>query len=60
MKSGRMRWAGHAAHMGEMRYGYSVLVKKPEGKSPVGRPKRRLEDIIRTYIQEVEWRHGLD
>ena len=40
IKSRRMRWAGHVAHMGEER-GYRVLVGKPEGKRPLGRPRRR-------------------
>ena len=37
----RMRWAVHVAHMGEERGVYRVLVGKPEGKSPLGRPRRR-------------------
>ena len=41
IKSRRMRWAGHVAHMGEGRGVYRVLVGKPEGKRPLGRPKRR-------------------
>jgi len=36
-----MRWAGHVAHMGEERGAYRVLVGKPEGKRPLGRPRRR-------------------
>jgi len=39
-----MRWAGHATHMGEIRNAYSILVGKPDGKIPLGRPKRRWED----------------
>jgi hypothetical protein len=39
IKSGRMGWVGHVAHIGEMRNAYSVLVGKPEGKRPLGRPK---------------------
>ena len=38
IKSRRMRWAGHVAHMGEERGVYRVLVGKPEGKRPLGRP----------------------
>jgi hypothetical protein len=41
VKSGRMRWAEHVAHMGEDRKLYKVLVGKPEGKRPLGRPRRR-------------------
>jgi hypothetical protein len=42
VKSGRMRWAGHVARMGEERKVYRVLVGKPEGQRPLGRPRRRL------------------
>ena len=41
IKSRRMRWAGHVAHMGEEWGVYRVLVGKPEGKRPLGRPRRR-------------------
>jgi hypothetical protein len=44
VKSRRMRWAGNVAHMGEERKLYQVLVGKPEGKRPLGRPRRRWED----------------
>ena len=40
VKSRRMRWAGHAARMGEGRGVHRVLVGKPEGKRPLGRPRR--------------------
>ena len=53
IKSIRMRWAGHVAHMGEGRGVYRVLVGKPEGKRPLGRPRRRWEDNIRMDLQEV-------
>jgi len=43
----RMRWAGHVARMGEEREVYKVLVGKPEGKRPLGRPRRRWVDNIR-------------
>jgi hypothetical protein len=42
----RMRWAGHVARMGEERGVYRVLVGKPEGKSPLGRPRRRWVEIL--------------
>ena len=45
VKSRRMRWAGHVARMGEGRGVHRVLVVKPEGKRPLGRPRRRWEDI---------------
>jgi hypothetical protein len=44
VKSRQMRWAGHVARMGEERIVYKVLVGKPEGKTPLGRPRRRWED----------------
>jgi hypothetical protein len=44
-KSRRMRWVGHVVRMGEGRGVYMVLVGKPEGKRPLGRPKRRWEDM---------------
>jgi len=47
-------WAGHVARMGERRGVYIVLVGKPEGKRPLGRPRRRWEDNIKMDIQEVE------
>ena len=53
IKSRRMRWAGHVARMWEGRGVYKVLVGKPEGKRPLGRPRRRWEDNIRMDLQEV-------
>ena len=53
IKSRRMTWAGHVAHMGEERGAYSVLVGKPEGKRPRGRPRRRWVDNIGMDLQEV-------
>jgi len=49
----RMRWVGHVACMGEERVVYSVLVGKPEGKSPMGRPRCTWVDNIRMDLQEV-------
>ena len=60
IKSRRMRLAGHAARVGEWRGVYWVMVGKPEGKRSLGRPRRRLEDNIKTNLQEVGWGHGLD
>ena len=51
--SRRMRWAGHVARLGEGRGVHRVLVGKPEGKRPLGRPRRRWEDNIKMYLQEV-------
>ena len=53
IKSRRIRWAGHVARMGERRGVYRVLVGKPEGKRPLGRPRRRWEDNIKMDLQEV-------
>jgi hypothetical protein len=53
IKSRRMRWAGHVARMREGRVVYRVLVGKPEGKIPLGRPRLRWEDNIRMDLQEV-------
>ena len=53
IKSRRMRWAGHVARMGEERWVYRVLVGKPEGKRPLGRPRHRRVDGIRMDLQEV-------
>jgi hypothetical protein len=53
VKSRRMRWAAHVARMGEGRGVHRVLVGKPEGRRTLGRPRRRLEDNIKMYLQEV-------
>jgi hypothetical protein len=53
VKSRRMRWAGHVARMGEGRGVLRVLVGQPEGKSPLGRSRRRWEDNIKMDLQEV-------
>jgi hypothetical protein len=50
-----MRWEGHVAGMRERTGVYRVLVGKPEGKRPLGRPRRRWEDNIKMDLQEVEW-----
>ena len=56
IKSRRVSLAGHVARMGERRGVYRVLVGKPEGKTPLGRPRRRLQDNIEMILQEVCWR----
>jgi len=48
-----MKWAGHVGLMGEDRDVHRVLVAKPEGKRPLGRPRRRWEDNIKMDHQEV-------
>ena len=53
IKSRIMRWAGHVARMGEEKGVYRVLVRKPEGKRPLGRPRRRWVDNIRLDLREV-------
>ncbi|KAJ4439423.1 hypothetical protein ANN_07547 [Periplaneta americana] len=55
---GRLRWAGHVARMGEFRNAYRVLVGRPEGKRPLGRPRRRWEDNIKMYLREVGYDDG--
>jgi hypothetical protein len=60
VKSRRMRWAGHVARMGEERKVYKIWVGKPEGKRPLGRPRRRWEDGIRMDLRgiglgDVDW-----
>jgi len=53
IKSRRMRWAGHVAHMGEERGVCSFLVGKPEGRRPLVRPRRRWVDNIMMDLQDV-------
>ena len=53
IKSRRMRWARHVARMGEEMGVYRFLVRKPEGRRPMGRPRRRWVDNIRMDLQEV-------
>ena len=56
IKSRRMRLAGHVARMGERRGVYKILVGKPEGKRPLGRPRRRWEDNIQEVgCEGMEW-----
>jgi hypothetical protein len=53
IKSRRLRWAGHVARVGERRGAYRALVGKPEGRRPLGRPRRRWEDDIKMDLREV-------
>jgi hypothetical protein len=59
IKSKRMGWVGHVALMGEKRDAYRILVRKPEGKRPVGRPRRRWVDNIKMDLREIGW-DGVD
>jgi hypothetical protein len=53
IKSTRMRWAGHLVCIGEGRGIYRVLVRRPEGKRPLGRPRGRQEDNIKMDLREI-------
>jgi hypothetical protein len=54
IKARRMRWVGHVARMGEVRGAYNILVGRPEGRRPLGRPRRRWEDNIKMDLREIE------
>jgi hypothetical protein len=58
MRPRRMRWAGHVAHMGEMRNASRILVGRSEGKRPLGTPRCRWEDI-RVVLRVIGW-EGMD
>ena len=53
LKSRRLRWAGHVAHMEQFRNSYRVLVGKRESKRPLGRPRHRWKDNIKMDLREV-------
>jgi hypothetical protein len=55
IKSRRMIWVGHVARMREKRNAYMLLVEKPEGKWPLGRPRLRWVDNVRMDLGEVRW-----
>jgi hypothetical protein len=62
IKARRMRWAGHVARLGEVRGTYSILVRRPEGRRPLRRTRRRWEDNIKMELREtgfgdVDWIH---
>jgi hypothetical protein len=59
IKSRRMRWTGHITRMCEKRNIYRILVRKPEGKRPLGRPRRRWVDNIKMDLREMGW-DGMD
>jgi hypothetical protein len=54
MKARRMRWPGHVARMGEKRNAYRLLVGRPGGRRPLGRPRCRWMDNIKMDLVEVE------
>jgi hypothetical protein len=53
IKSRKTRWAGYVGCMGEKRNAYRILVGKPVGKIPLGRPRRRREDNIKMALAEI-------
>jgi PAS domain-containing protein len=55
IKERRMRWAGHVARVGEKRNVYRFLVRKPEGRRPLGRPRRRWVHNSKMDLVEVGW-----
>jgi hypothetical protein len=55
IKSKKLRWTGHVARMGEKRNAYNILVGKPEGKIPLGRPMSRWVHNIKMYLREIGW-----
>jgi hypothetical protein len=62
IKASRMRWVGHVARMGEVRGAYNILVGRPDGRRPLGRPRYRWEDNIKMDLRErgfedVDWIH---
>jgi hypothetical protein len=59
IKSRKMRWAGHVTRMGEKINAYRILVGKPEGKRPLGRPRRRWAGNITMDIRDIGW-DGID
>jgi hypothetical protein len=62
IKARMMRWAGHEASIGEVRGAYNILAGRPEGRRPLGRPRRRWEDNIKIDLREIgfwdmDWIH---
>jgi len=55
-----MKFTGHVAGMGERSSAYRVLVRNPEGKRPLPRPRREWEDNIKMDLMEMRWGHRLD
>jgi hypothetical protein len=59
IKSRRMKWVGHVSRMGEKRNAFRIVVGKPEGKRPLGRPRRRRVDNVKMDLREIGW-DGVD
>jgi hypothetical protein len=59
IKSMRMRWTGHVARMWAKRNAYSIVVGNPEGKRPLGRPRRRWVNNVKIDLTEIGW-GGMD
>jgi hypothetical protein len=57
IKARRMRWMGHVTCMGEVRGAYNILVGRPEGRRPLGRPRHGWEDNIKIGFGDVDWIH---
>jgi hypothetical protein len=55
IKSRRMRWAGHVVRMGKKRNAYRILVGKPEGNRPLGRPRCRWVNSVKKDLREIGW-----
>jgi hypothetical protein len=51
----KIRWARHAARMGANKYAYRILVRNPDGKRLLGRPRRRQENNIKLDLREIGW-----
>jgi hypothetical protein len=60
MKSRRLRWVGHVVHMRKERKVFKVLVGKPKGKRPLGRPRHRWEDGIRLDLGRLAGEVGVE
>jgi hypothetical protein len=62
IKSKRMRWAGYIAYVRQKRNAYRFLMRKTQGKTPLGRARRVREDNIKVYLRDMGWRVwiGLD
>jgi hypothetical protein len=56
IESRRMKWPGHVARMSDVRHAYRILVRKTEGKRPLGRRRHRWNVNIRTDLMEIGWK----
>jgi hypothetical protein len=55
IKSRRLRWAGHVRQMGMERNAYRIVMQKPEGRRPLGRPRHRWVDSIKLDLTKIGW-----